>query len=353
MGLPIAVCRVGYTVRAAFMNQILAQLASPAAIAGYAVYQQADDILCCLTIGIANTVAVLAGILLGEEDRPRMKTLLGTSVQATLRITLVVAVLMWFAAPAFAGLYIDDAEALMYAVRAVRAYAVGMPLYGLSMIYYNYLQGIGRSRLSSIAGFLSEAGFLMLSAAVLSLWFGGDAVWYAFPVTQLLMLIFYRGLIAWENRRARRKAPLSDRLLLLPAAFDAVPDDRMDASIASMDEVMGLSRAVWDFCGRHGCDARRQYFLSLAVEEMAGNTIRHGFPHDRRPHSIDLSLVKKGDDYILRLRDDCLIFDPMKQLTLFSDGEPARHIGLRMTLQMAKEANYTCILKLNNLVLKT
>lgn len=100
MGLPIAVCRVGYTVRAAFMNQILAQLASPAAIAGYAVYQQADDILCCLTIGIANTVAVLAGILLGEEDRPRMKTLLGTSVQATLRITLVVAVLMWFAAPA-------------------------------------------------------------------------------------------------------------------------------------------------------------------------------------------------------------------------------------------------------------
>ena len=63
--------------------------------------------------------------------------------------------------------------------------------------------------------------------------------------------------------------------------------------------------------------------------------------------------MKKGDDYILRLRDDCLIFDPMKQLTLFSDGEPARHIGLRMTLQMAKEANYTCILKLNNLVLKT
>ena len=63
-------------------------------------------------------------------------------------------------------------------------------------------------------------------------------------------------------------------------------------------------------------------------------------------------LLGKGDDYILRLRDDCLIFDPMKQLTLFSDGEPARHIGLRMTLQMAKEANYTCILKLNNLVPK-
>lgn len=98
-GIPIGVCRISYMVRVAFMNRLLAAVASSQAIAAYAVYQQADDILCSLTIGMADTVAVLAGILLGEEDRPRMKRLLFTSVQATFVITLGVSVLTFIAAP--------------------------------------------------------------------------------------------------------------------------------------------------------------------------------------------------------------------------------------------------------------
>ena len=92
--------------------------------------------------------------------------------------------------------------------------------------------------------------------------------------------------------------------------------------------------------------------MSLAVEEMAGNVIEHGFTKDRKHHSIDVRVLKKDDEYILRIRDDCIIFDPVKQLELYSDDEPAHHLGLRMIIGMAKQVRHTSVLKLNNLLVR-
>ena len=353
-GIPMGICHLSYTVRVAFMNRILASVAAASAIAAYSVYQQADDVLCSLTIGMADTVAVLAGILMGEEDRPKMKRLLYVSVQATFIITFEAALVCWFAAPYFSSLYIrGNAEALTYATRAVRAYAIGMPLYGLSLIYFNYFQGIGRSRLSSICGFLSEAGFLMLAAFVMSFFIGADAVWVSLPVTQILMYILYAGIIVVESRRnGTQKMSPWDRGLLLPANFDVPKEDRIDISISSMDEVVELSRKVHSFCESHGCDERRACHMSLAGEEMARNIVQHGFPHDKRKHSVEIRVLKKGEDYVLRIWDDCFIFDPVGQLTMFSDDDLKHHFGLRLIIRIAKEVRYTSILKLNNLYVR-
>ena len=283
-----------------------------------------------------------------------MRRLLWASVQATMLLTLGIAILTWVFAPQFAGMYIkNDPEALSMSIWAVRCYAIGMPLYGLNLIYFNYFQGIGKSLLSSVSGFLSEAGFLMLSAWTLSHWLGPDAVWVAFPVTQVLMFLYYGVVIAVEDRRLDiRHGSLWDRVLLLPNSFDVPEDARMDWSITTMDEVTRLSQEVWSFCEKFGCDSRRRYLMSLSVEEMAGNVIRHGFSGDGKKHSIDVRILKKGEDYIVRIRDDCFYFDPIKGLQLFSTEDPSHHIGLHMIIKTAKSVQYTCILKLNNLVIR-
>ncbi|MBR1476576.1 MAG: ATP-binding protein [Lachnospiraceae bacterium] len=354
-GFPIGVCRVGFTLRVAFMNRILAATTNAsAAIAAYSVYQQADELLCVLTIGMADTVAVIAGILLGEEDRPRMKRLLLTSVQATLIITLEVSVLFFFIAPYFTSLYISTGNmAFTLATRAVQCYVTGMPLYGLSIIYFNYFQGIGESRLSSVAGFLSEAGVLMLCAWMMSFWFHENAVWYSFPVTQIVMYIYYAVLIRIRSRKnATYGMSLWDRVLLLPKSFDVPDYERVDISVTSMDEVILISEKVESFCNKNSIDKKTAYHLALAIEEMAGNIIKHGFIHDNRKHSIDIRIIKKEDGLILRIRDDCYIFDPVNQLSLFSDEDMTYHIGLRMIFKASKEVKYTSILKLNNLLVR-
>ena len=65
-----------------------------------------------------------------------------------------------------------------------------------------------------------------------------------------------------------------------------------------------------------------------------------------------MRVLKKGDRYYVRFRNDCLIFDPLKQLRLLSDEDPTYHIGLRMIANLAREIQYTCVLKLNNILVK-
>ena len=79
--------------------------------------------------------------------------------------------------------------------------------------------------------------------------------------------------------------------------------------------------------------------------------IQHGFT-DGRPHCIEARILKKRDGYCVRFRNDCLIFDPLKQIQLLSDEDPTYHIGLRMIYGIASDIQYTCVLKLNNILVK-
>ena len=352
-GMPSGVCRLGNTLRCIFMNRMLALIASSAAIAAYSVHRQADSFFNPVTIGMADTVALLAGILVGEEDRPMMKRLLFTSVQATLVITAGIAALIWLFAPGFASLYIkDNPEALRLAVTAVRCYAIGMPLNGLNLIYLNYFQGIGKSLLASVSGFICESGLLILSAAAMMPLLGAEAVWWAFPVSQFLVMCYYGVVVAMESRRIKiHREGLFNRVLLLPDTFDVPDRNKLDVTITGMEDVMQLTDKVWDFCELHSCDSNIKTKLVLSVEEMAGNVIHHGFA-DGKAHCIEVRILKKGDGYYARFRDDCLIFDPIRQIKLLSDEDPTHHIGLRMISAIAKDIQYTCVLRLNNILVK-
>ena len=352
-GMPSGVCRLGNTLRCVFMNRMLAIIASSAAIAAYSVHRQADSFFNPVTIGMADTVALLAGILVGEQDRPMMKRLLFTSVQATLIITAGIAALVWIFAPQFASLYIkDNPEALRLAVTAVRCYAIGMPINGLNLIYLNYFQGVGKSVLASVSGFICESGLLILSAAAMMPALGADAVWWAYPVSQFLVMCYYGIVVAIESRRIKiNREGLWNRVLLLPDTFDVLDDERIDVTVTAMDQVMQLTNAVWNFCDSHSCDSTKRNHLVLSVEELARNMIQHGFT-DNKTHCIEVRVLKKRDGYYVRFRNDCLIFDPVKQIQLLSDEDPTYHIGLRMIAGIAKDIQYTCVLKLNNILVK-
>lgn len=317
-GLPSGICRFSNTLRSSFMNHMLSVVASSAAIAAYSVHRQTDSLLNPITIGMADTVAMIAGILMGEEDRPKTKRLLITSLNATCFITVGVSVIAWLCAPLLAGMYIkDDPTALRYSISAIRAYAIGMPFYGLNQIYLNYLEGIGRSKISGISGFMSEAGSLMLAAVILLPFCGEYAAWYALPAAQVIMTIYNTLVVTVFSRKLGVNGGMSDRILLQPDTFDVSEEDRMDRTITTAEEVTRLSRDAWDFCTAHGCSDRQRYLISLSIEEMAGNIIRHGFSHDNKKHSIDVRIIKKQEGFLIRIRDDCMIFDPVNQLKLF------------------------------------
>ena len=140
--------------------------------------------------------------------------------------------------------------------------------------------------------------------------------------------------------------------MAIPERIGVDEEARIDISITSVDEVFGVSRQVGEFCKRRGIDPRRRYFASLCMEEAAGNVVMHGFTKDQKKHSVDVRVVHKADDLILRIRDNCTAFDPQDYLKAMGPGEFGRNIGIRLVYGSAKEVKYQNLLGMNVLTIR-
>ena len=138
----------------------------------------------------------------------------------------------------------------------------------------------------------------------------------------------------------------------IPAGFGVPEDRRLDIEVRSMDEVVNVSRRVQELCRSLGVDERRSLLSGLFLEEMAGNVVAHGFTKDRKSHTVDIRVACKEDDVILRIKDDCVPFDPGERLKNASGEDAAANIGIRMVIRMAKSVEYQSILGLNVLTLR-
>jgi Histidine kinase-, DNA gyrase B-, and HSP90-like ATPase. len=88
------------------------------------------------------------------------------------------------------------------------------------------------------------------------------------------------------------------------------------------------------------------------MEEMAGNIVDHGFTKDRRAHSIDVRVAHKDEDVILRIKDDCVPFDPHERRQIAENDDVTKNIGVRMVFRIAQDVQYQNILGLNVLTIR-
>lgn len=140
--------------------------------------------------------------------------------------------------------------------------------------------------------------------------------------------------------------------MAIPETFGASEDERIDITVREVEQVMYVSRQITDFCKVRGIDEERSYFAGLCMEEMAGNVVIHGFPKDHRENSVDIRVVHRGDDVILRIRDNCVAFNPSDRAKVMELGEEGKNIGIRLVYNIASEVNYQNLLGLNVLTIR-
>ena len=158
--------------------------------------------------------------------------------------------------------------------------------------------------------------------------------------------------LIYSRVRNRRFPANMEQLMVIPDDFGAGPDARIDISVQSMDQVLTVSKRVTEFCRRRGIDERRVYLASLCMEEMAGNIVEHGFTKDKKRHSIDIRVVHKDDDIIMRIRDDCVPFNPRERREITDPRDILKNAGICIVYQIAKSVEYQNLLGLNVLTMR-
>ena len=140
--------------------------------------------------------------------------------------------------------------------------------------------------------------------------------------------------------------------MVIPANFGVPAEERMDLSVRSVEDVVAVASRVQRFCLERGVSPRSAYLAGLCMEEMAGNVVEHGFTKDRKSHTADLRVVHKGEDVILRVKDDCVPFDPHERLAMTNPEDPAKNVGIRLVFRTARDVQYQNILGLNVLTIR-
>ena len=350
-GYPGALSQVYQTLRGFILNALILQFAGNAGLSAFAASNALLGLVWSLPTAMVAVSRMLIGISIGEEDRRSLTDVMRVMFSRCVPLMGAVSALIIVSAVPLTRLYYREPADPVFGmtVMAFRILPLCMPLSVICIHFVCYAQASGKQLLvhilSLLDGVVCVAGFTALLIPVL----GMNGVY----VSNILNGLTCAAVIVLYSWAVRRAFPRNmEELMVIPADFGVKEDERIDIAVRSMDDVVTVSRQVTDFCLEHGTDRRRASFAGLFLEEMAGNVVRHGFSRDAKKHSVDIRVAHKGDDVILRIRDDCVPFDPAERKDLVDPEDRAKNMGIRLVYRMAKDIRHQNILGLNVLTIR-
>ena len=348
MGLPDAVTRGGKPLSSLFLNLILLEIAQSTSVAAYSVQSSIFNLFGSVGAAVGISTMIIAGICYGEEDSVAAGKLLKISLGFTIVLNVIISAVVFVFAPLFVSMFLKDPAVTKQAVRCVRFFALGKPISKINVVFMKYLQGMRHIKLANVLGVLDSLVYPIPLAAILGRLGGTDGVWLAFILRELLVTFTVIALAAWHNRKLPRRI---EDMLFLPEGFGVPPEDRYDVSVTTMEQVTKVSETAQSFCMTKGHYDKRATAVALCVEEIAGNIVSHGFSDGKR-HCIDLRILKKNGDFIIRIRDDCRAFNPKERMELLDPKDHESNIGLRIVFRLAEDVTYTNTMNMNNLIIR-
>ena len=349
-GSSSAVGSASSMLRNAALNQIMvACVLSSTAVAALGVVNTVFNFTSSTMLGVAMTTAMIAGMILGEQDRVAAELLVKVTVRVTLIVGAVLTAILLIFANYIAGAFGSEEGAQMVALatKGLRIYALSIIFYGLNVAFINYTQGMRRMVLSDLFCFLVNFPFIVLPALALFGVLDTDAVWWSFLIGETINLIC---IIVYAAVKKRGFPFRAKDYLFLKDDFGVSEENLLDFSVTEQSQVIPASEAVSEFCEKKGASQKDAMMLSLFVEELSNNIIQFGFA-DGKSHSIDIRVIKLDDGWTLRVRDNCKKFDPTEWIKLHESDDKTKNIGIRMVCGMAKKVKYLSTMDLNNITI--
>lgn len=351
VGLPGALGSGYQTVRGIIVNKVLAAGVGSVALSAFGACNGLLNIFWAIPAGMLAVSRMMISISVGEEDRQNLTDTMRVMLKRFVPLMCGVSAIIILCAPLFTRMYFRDTSEAVYRMTmdGFRILPLSMPLSIICAHYVCYGQSIGKHVLVHILSILDGMVFVSAFTVMLVKPLGMNSVYVANVLNGagcILVILIYACI---AGKRIPRDM---DGLLALPEDFGVPEDARMDISISGLEEVVRIAEKVQQFCLSRGVDQERAYYAALALEEMAGNIVDHGFTRDLQEHMIDARVAHKDDGVILRIKDDCVPFDPGAWRQMTRPEDPSRNIGIRVVFETAREVQYQNILGLNVLTVR-
>lgn len=350
IGFPGAVLQIYLAVRGYVYNKSIIYYAGDAGMAAFAAVNSFSAVFFAFTNGIGVASRTLFSLFAGAEDRESIKTVAKVALYRTFPVNVGISVIFALMAGIFSGIYFNDptAEEYRLAVDLFRICPFAVALSAGNAVFSALYQCQGRMKLVNIMSLMDGLLGVCLSLLILCPFLGIRGVWLAWLTNNF----FVAAIVLVYTIIYNKKIPGTfDDWLAFKDNFGVTKDRRLNLSVHCEAEVVRCSEQVMDFLKKRGRDERHVYFTGLALEEMAGNIISHGYKKDKKSHHAVIECIDFEDKLVLHIMDDCVAFDPLSKDLIFNPEDPAKNMGIRMVQKLAREIKYYRMVGVNVLTI--
>jgi Na+-driven multidrug efflux pump/anti-sigma regulatory factor (Ser/Thr protein kinase) len=346
IGFPGALLVFCLSMRGMVINRVLLRYAGNDGLSAMSAFNMVSGILIAYCLGNGSIIRMLISVFAGEEDKFSMRRLLKIVLTKGMALAVVFAAFVLVISPFISAIFFPDRASNVYKLnhQLLIIYALCIPLIQLCQVYTNYFQALDHRLFVNVVSVFDGFFSMVIPALILAPLFGAFGVWIANPIgiVLTLLLVPVYAVIYWKH------VPRSlDECMFLKPDFGVAEDHVLDIVIHDMDELMLSSAQTQEFCKNSGIGNKTSYYSALCLEEMAGNVITHGFTADKKKHSLNSMIINKGDRIMLRIKDDCIPFNPLEMRELTSGKGSFDNIGIRMIYRIADDISYQNMLGLN------
>ncbi|MBR3126979.1 MAG: ATP-binding protein [Solobacterium sp.] len=341
-GMPLGIRFLCVFLRPLFVNRMMLEYGTLSALAALSVQDAIHYFPQAMCSGIAATALLMAGMLFMEQDADGLANERRDILRWSFIGCTVFAALTGFCLPVLIRIFTTDPEIYSLALTALRWYLICVPFAAVNYATASYLLGIGKTTLSSLHIVLDHFAFPVLWSRLLGAMFHETGIYAAFAASEICMTLFagivLAGWLIYRKSHAPKEAKDTNIY-------------ELRKHVTSAEEANQASQEVYAFYKFQGIDPRKVYHLSLCMEELAVNSIEHGF-NDGRKHHLEVRTAVSDEWLILRLRDDCRRFNLKERYEMLNPKDVESHIGLRLIFASADEISYSSAMYMNNVCIK-
>lgn len=346
-----AISRFVEMFRCIIVNMLIVRYVGNEGLSSFAASNSVMALFWPIPFGMTAVTRMLLGVSIGEKDKKSvidiMKIIFKKATLFQCGISLFIMVL----AEPITRLFYRDPSNVVYGmtVMAFRILPLCMPLAVISLAFVTYSQSMDNKKIANVLAVVDGAVNVVVLSLFLIPALKMNGLYIANVLNGVICLALIVGFSFAKNGHFPRNM---EQLLTIPEGFGASGDERIDIEVNEMSDVLNVSSQVIDFCKSRGIDDRRAHFAGLALEEMAGNIVTHGFTSDSGKHYIDIRVIHDNDDVILRLRDNCRSFDPLERTKVIDSEDKTKNVGIRIVNGISKDVQYQNLLGMNVLTIR-
>ena len=181
-------------------NQSLKTYGGDLAIGAMATISSISMIFLMPSFGISQGMQPIVGFNYGAKKYDRAKKALQISLLASTSIFVIGSIIIKVAPQVLVGMFNNDQHLMSITINGLKKYTITLPILSIAIIGTNYIQSIGKAKISISLSLLRQCIFLIPLMMILPKFLGLNGVWYAQPVADIISIVIISIVLAKEVR---------------------------------------------------------------------------------------------------------------------------------------------------------